>query len=452
MAKYKKLFITAAGKDIISSSIANKKKIEFTKIKAGDGDYSLDESLINISELRNQKQEFDILSFQKVSEDLVKIRCVITNTSLENEYYLREMGVFARVSGEQGAENEKLFALAIAEIPSFMPNKNIPTSITAELFLKISDIESANFQAVIPEGVYAPAAAVQEINDGMTEIRSNLEDFERDSCLYAICSSRGNEKNKVAILKDSRSHLNLRTGCKIVVKFINENAVKGFTLNIDSTRSIEVRYKGRQIRDGEIKANNHYMLVYDGSYYEIIGDIKDDISVLINPSYDDSGIVEGINSFPTFLSTLSTGINIFDFFKNLKAGLKFVLHKDNISNDLDTNDIGKVLSAKQGKVLNDKVKGATRLIIKTLPSSSWRQFGGLYIQELIIPEIKNTDNPSLVMQFETTANNINDIKREFKAYTKNFSYIIKGTTETGKVSFMALKQPAIDLKIGLKGV
>lgn len=71
------------------------------------------------------------------------------------------------------------------------------------------------------------------------------------------------------------------------------------------------------------------------------------------PEFDDSGAVEGISSFPSFLETMKSKMNFFQFFRNLKAGLQFVLHAGQIVNNCVTDNAGLPLSAAQGKALKD---------------------------------------------------------------------------------------------------
>ena len=62
------------------------------------------------------------------------------------------------------------------------------------------------------------------------------------------------------------------------------------------------------------------------------------------PEFDDSGTVEGISSFPSFLETMKSKMNFFQFFRNLKAGLQFVLHAGQIVNNCVTDNAGLPLS------------------------------------------------------------------------------------------------------------
>ena len=80
-----------------------------------------------------------------------------------------------------------------------------------------------------------------------------------------------------------------------------------------------------------------------------------DIMDIESPEFNDSGTVEGISSFPSFLETMKSKMNFFQFFRNLKAGLQFVLHAGQIVNNCVTDNAGLPLSAAQGKVLKDLI-------------------------------------------------------------------------------------------------
>lgn len=70
-------------------------------------------------------------------------------------------------------------------------------------------------------------------------------------------------------------------------------------------------------------------------------------------SFDDSGSVSGITSFPAFLATFLSKTKTGIFLRNLKAGLQFILHVGSIVNNCVTDNAELPLSAAQGKVLMD---------------------------------------------------------------------------------------------------
>ena len=64
----------------------------------------------------------------------------------------------------------------------------------------------------------------------------------------------------------------------------------------------------------------------DGSEPDVdavhLNNTEDGLDGLYHPEFDDSGTVEGITSFPTFLSTVVKRMNPIAFYKNFKAGMK----------------------------------------------------------------------------------------------------------------------------------
>ncbi len=81
--------------------------------------------------------------------------------------------------------------------------------------------------------------------------------------------------------------------------------------------------------------------------------LKDKVDGLENPEFDDSGSVTGIASFPDFLSKVVSTMPIFQFYRDLKAGLQFVLHAGQLVNNCTSTATDLPLAAAQGKVLMD---------------------------------------------------------------------------------------------------
>lgn len=97
-------------------------------------------------------------------------------------------------------------------------------------------------------------------------------------------------------------------------------------------------------------------------------DFDTEIEKITEPEFDDSGEVTGITSFPTFLEKVKSKMNFFDFFKNLKAGLKFVLHTGQIVNNCVSDNAELPLSAMQGKVLMDLINQTNGNLTNTIKS------------------------------------------------------------------------------------
>ena len=150
-----------------------------------------------------------------------------------------------------------------------------------------------------------------------------------------------------------------------------------------------------------------------------------------NPTFDDSGTSEEISSFPEFLDTVKSKMNFFQFFRNLKSGLQFVLHVGSIVNNCVTDNPSLPLSAAQGKVLmdyytklysdiNDKIfyLGPNKTKTWTLRAPSFLMIGAsnttaglLYILSnsfVILSKLPNTDFSSIkisVSDYQVTITN-----------------------------------------------
>ncbi|KJJ75436.1 hypothetical protein CLFS41_07560 [Clostridium sp. FS41] len=74
------------------------------------------------------------------------------------------------------------------------------------------------------------------------------------------------------------------------------------------------------------------------------------------PAFDDSGVVPGISGFGDFLNRLTSGVRFPSFFRDLKAGLKFVLHTGQLVNNGLCNEPGKYpLDAAYGRTLLEMI-------------------------------------------------------------------------------------------------
>lgn len=96
---------------------------------------------------------------------------------------------------------------------------------------------------------------------------------------------------------------------------------------------------------------------------------------LLYPTFDDSGTAAGISSFNDFLATVKNRMRLFDFFKNFKTGMQFVMHLGKSANNCTTTATGLYLDARQGKVLMDlytklnsdlSVVGSNASVVKNL--------------------------------------------------------------------------------------
>lgn len=119
-----------------------------------------------------------------------------------------------------------------------------------------------------------------------------------------------------------------------------------------------------------------------------------DILNIENPTFDDSGEVEGISSFPDFLGSVVNKMSLFQFFRNLKAGMGYVLHMGQLVNNGLCDTPGQfALDAAYGKNLQDQLTKLNSDLLRyidadPIPSVTIRPIG--YSEILPIPDNTKT--------------------------------------------------------------
>lgn len=90
--------------------------------------------------------------------------------------------------------------------------------------------------------------------------------------------------------------------------------------------------------------------------------VQDMCDSLAAPGFDDSGVVQEISGFSDFLNRMTSGMRLPSFFRDLKAGLKFVLHTGQLVNNGLCNEPGKYpLDAAYGRTLLEMI-GNTEIL------------------------------------------------------------------------------------------
>ena len=89
---------------------------------------------------------------------------------------------------------------------------------------------------------------------------------------YGSCSTAAATAAKVVTL----TGFTLATGAEVTVRFTVTNTAANPTLNVNNTGAKAITYRNAAISAGYLAANRIYKFVYDGSQYELIGDINTD--------------------------------------------------------------------------------------------------------------------------------------------------------------------------------
>lgn len=119
---------------------------------------------------------------------------------------------------------------------------------------------------------------------------------------YGTCDTTAATQAKVVSL----AGFSLVTGARALVKFTVTNTAGSPTLNINGTGAKNIFYRGASISKGVLSAKRIYEFVYDGTNYELVGDI--DANAVTNTlSTTTKAYVTGTTSAAT-----NTGTQIFD--------------------------------------------------------------------------------------------------------------------------------------------
>lgn len=106
----------------------------------------------------------------------------------------------------------------------------------------------------------------------VADINGNMDTLDGALARYAVCSTAAGTAAKTATI----SGFKLFTGAVAYIKFSVKNTAANPTLNISGTGAKAIQYQGAAISSSYLNANRTYAFVYDGSVYQLIGDINTD--------------------------------------------------------------------------------------------------------------------------------------------------------------------------------
>lgn len=139
------------------------------------------------------------------------------------------------------------------------------------------------------------------------------------SVLYGSSSTAAGTAAKVATIANYK----LVTGALVLIEFTTTNTASNPTLNISSTGAKAIYYNGVAVISNYLKAQHIYMMRYNGTQYDIVGDIDTagtDTKVTNTLNNAAKAFVTGTTS-----SSTNTGTQVFDsgvFLETIAGGLR----------------------------------------------------------------------------------------------------------------------------------
>lgn len=106
----------------------------------------------------------------------------------------------------------------------------------------------------------------------VSDINGNMDMLDGAFARFAVCSTAAATAAKTATI----SGFKLFTGAVAYIKFSVKNTAANPTLNISGTGAKAIQYQGAAISSSYLNANRTYAFIYDGSVYQVIGDINTD--------------------------------------------------------------------------------------------------------------------------------------------------------------------------------
>ncbi len=166
-------FVTDQGAALLARSTAGEGSIIFTSMRTGDGEYSLDEisRITSCDELKNEKGTFPINDVDSRKEN-TRVRAVISNKGLEEGYYIKEIGLYAKMD----SENEVLFSVSVCrEHPTFLPKmQDVPIELPVTNYVSYSG--DGDFTLDYRSDVYATLDTVERLSEEVKKKINDLDD------------------------------------------------------------------------------------------------------------------------------------------------------------------------------------------------------------------------------------------------------------------------------------
>ena len=228
MAQYSRTVLTDAGVILARRMMDETITMEFTRIVTGDGQYSSGEDLAARTALKSPKQSFPLSSRSLTDEDRVlHLKYVISNVNPDSSpltvgYYVREVGIYAHVTGE----SEILYAVAIADADAadYLPEYDElqPSTITMDWFITVGNTENITIQAspsayALAEDLEELALVVDEKLDADGDSKNNTISFtSSDEADSDVTKSTG--WATVAPLESGETHESFMTKFSKIVK------------------------------------------------------------------------------------------------------------------------------------------------------------------------------------------------------------------------------------------
>lgn len=180
MAEFYEAVTTDAGL-ALSADLLTGEQMVFTKLVTGSGEY--EERELNRSRLqkawqiKEPRQQFEFSRVEKVTDNCILLKTLISNARLTEGYRMTEIGVYAKKQGDEG--DGILYSISVAREPDFLPRYNgiAAVEIIEEYYITVSDAAEVLLQA--GSGAAVLAEDLEKLKKELEErLKQQIEDIQ----------------------------------------------------------------------------------------------------------------------------------------------------------------------------------------------------------------------------------------------------------------------------------
>lgn len=180
MAEFYEAVTTDAGLALAADLLTGEQMV-FTKLVTGSGEYEEREltrsRLQKAWQIKEPRQQFEFSRVEKVTDNCVLLKTLISNARLTEGYRMTEIGVYAKKLGDEG--DGILYSISVAREPDFLPRYNgmAAVEIIEEYYITVSDAAEVLLQA--GSGAAVLAEDLEKLKKELEErLKQQIEDLQ----------------------------------------------------------------------------------------------------------------------------------------------------------------------------------------------------------------------------------------------------------------------------------
>ena len=172
--------LTDSGRNLLAKASSGACTLRFTKVKFGADETSLNDLLTKTDLIGTNLKQIDIVG-SRAQENMFTIIATVTNTDMESNFLIRQVGVFAEgIAAASPAEGttpedvaETLFAVAYDTLPDIIPAGNISTSFTRQFNINMV-VSNASSCSVVTTPTGVVTQEILDLHNADKQAHSNL--------------------------------------------------------------------------------------------------------------------------------------------------------------------------------------------------------------------------------------------------------------------------------------